>query len=87
MPQVIPREMDVQLNYESNTIPISFYKKPRVSGLDRMEIKSIEINSKDLVSVKRGVTLDVLWACGFEYIEKTPSWNGFMQSTMKQSGN
>lgn len=87
MPQVIPREMDVQLDYENNTIPITFYKKPRVSGLDRMEIKSIEIIDEDLVSVKRGFTLDVLWACGFEYIEKTPSWNGFMQSTLRQSGN
>lgn len=32
-PQVIPSEMDVQQDYEKNTIPLSFYKKPRVSEI------------------------------------------------------
>ena len=69
-------------------VPIKTYKKPETPGLQQITVQKLSLSPEEASrSLIRAMKLDSLWmaGCTLEILPR-PSWAGFMEKAMKNSG-
>ena len=69
-------------------VPIQTYKKPETPGLKQIAVRNLSLYPEEATrSLRRAMKLDSLWlaGCAIEMLPK-PSWAGFMEAAMQDSG-
>lgn len=90
IPNNINRNNKQQIDKCKNQIPINVYQKPGANGLKAIFVKKLTVTQSDYTKIRNGFALDVIWMAG--YTEEShnpnsiPSWNGYMQSSFKETG-